>query len=317
MDIRAHFGTGSIVDDMEGILVIDKPSGPTSHDIVDILRRKSGIKRIGHTGTLDPMATGVMVVLIGRATRVSRFLELEPKTYIAEATFGITTDTQDITGEVLSESAGMPDEATIKRLLPDFAGDILQVPPMVSAVKIGGKKLYKLARAGHEVERPARGVHIFRFEFLESFEAEGRLKAVFEVECSGGTYVRTLIHDLGERAGGGAALSALRRTRVGRFGLEHALTIDALGDDSNSITEHLLSVDNALDHLAEATIKTDAVAFVKNGRLLDEDVLITYPKDADPQSYLRIKTTDGEFLGLGRVRLSEGFSVAPEVVLAQ
>lgn len=317
MDIRANIGAGSVVDEMEGILVIDKPSGPTSHDIVDILRRTSGIKRIGHTGTLDPMATGVMVVLIGRATRVSRFLELEPKIYIAEATFGITTDTQDITGELLSESDAMPDEATLLGLLPAFTGEILQVPPMVSAVKIGGKKLYKLARAGHEVERPARNVHIFRLELLESFESEGRLKVVFEVECSGGTYVRTLIHDLGERAGCGAVLSALRRTQVGRFNLEHALTMGALGDDSNAFSARMLSVDNALEHLPEAIVKSEAVSFVKNGRLLDEMVLASYPKEVEPKSYVRIKTIAGEFLGLGRVRESEVFSVAPEVILAQ
>lgn len=317
MDIRARLGTGSVVDEMEGILVIDKPSGPTSHDIVDILRRASGIKRIGHTGTLDPMATGVMVVLIGRATRVGRFLELEPKIYVAEATFGITTDTQDITGEPLSESDTMPDEAALLELLPAFIGDILQVPPMVSAVKIGGKKLYRLARAGREVERPARNVHIFRFELLKTFKSEGRLKALFEVECSGGTYVRTLIHDLGERAGCGAALSALRRTQVGRFKLEHALTMGALAENPEALAQRLLSVDHALEHLPEAIVCNEAVSFVKNGRLLDETVFAAYPKEAEPKSYVRLKTIAGEFLGLGRVRESDAFSVAPDVILAQ
>jgi tRNA pseudouridine55 synthase len=173
---------------MNGIIVVDKPAGKTSHDVVNIIRRKASQKRVGHTGTLDPMATGVLVLMLGKATRLSRFLDLEPKVYIAEALFGITTDTQDITGNIVEqkqESANFVSEDDIKRVLPEFTGDIEQIPPMVSAIKIGGQTLYKLARKGIEIERPSRQITIHELELLDYESSRQSI-----VEGSRGTVIK-------------------------------------------------------------------------------------------------------------------------------
>jgi len=299
---------------MDGVIVIDKPSGITSHGVVDVLRKAIGLKRIGHTGTLDPMATGVMVLLLGRATRIGRFLELEPKEYIAEALFGVVTDTQDITGKVTRESAKEVDVEDIKRLIPDFTGEIYQIPPMVSAIKIGGKPLYKLARQGKVVERPERRVTIYEFELLDFFETEGRQKAVFRVLCSGGTYVRTLIHDLGERLGTGATLSSLRRTKVGKFTLHEAVNTDKIKSDTGIIFRNIISMDDALPHLAEVIVKDSAVSPVLNGRRLQDNMLESHPETAELTDYAKIKSTAGKLLAIGRVTEKDHTVIAPEVV---
>lgn len=207
---------------MNGILLIDKPEGWTSHDVVAKLRRILGERRIGHSGTLDPMATGLLVVFVGRATRAVEFAESHEKEYIAGMRFGMSTDTQDITGAVLRESAQKPSKEELLRVLPQFRGELLQTPPMYSALKVGGKKLYELARSGVEVERKSRKVTISELEML----GEENGDYLFRVVCSKGTYIRTLCSDIGDTLGCGAALSSLRRTRAGRFSVDDAITID-------------------------------------------------------------------------------------------
>lgn len=300
---------------MDGVLVIDKPAGPTSHDIVYVIRRAAGLKKVGHTGTLDPMATGVLVILIGRATRIAQFLELEPKEYIAEAVFGIETDTQDTTGTVIRESPVDINIDDINRVVPDFTGAILQIPPMVSAIKIGGRTLYKLAREGKEIERPPRRVTIYSLEIIDFFKAEDRYKATFKVLCSGGTYIRTLIHDIGARLGVGATMSGLRRTRVGRFTLSEAVSIDSIKEDPSIISRAAIGMDSALSHLSAVIVKETAVQAVRHGQILQDTMLETGPLRYAIEDILRIKDSGGNLLALGRIIEYEGrTAVAPKVV---
>lgn len=217
---------------MNGIVVIDKPAGMTSHDVVARCRRALGVKRIGHAGTLDPGATGVLVIGVGRATRLLRFLEAHDKTYEATVTFGVTTTTFDADGDPIEEcDASGLSRATVEAALDALRGEIDQVPPMVSAVKVGGERLYAKARRGEEVERAPRRVTIHELR-LDSFEPATRPVARLVVRCSKGTYVRSLAADLGEAVGTGAHLAALRRTAVGPFTLARARGLDGLTSES-------------------------------------------------------------------------------------
>ena len=209
---------------MTGIAIVDKPEGWTSHDVVAKLRRALGEKRIGHGGTLDPMATGVLPIFVGRATRAASFLESADKEYLASVRFGLTTDTQDTTGQVLSESALRPSEGEVEAALRGFLGKQEQLPPLYSAVKVEGKKLYQYARAGREVERQPRMIEISAVEPL-GFSPEGDYR--FRLTVSKGTYVRTICHDLGRKLGCGGAMSALRRLRAGAYGIGEASPLEA------------------------------------------------------------------------------------------
>lgn len=214
----------------DGLVVVDKPAGWTSHDVVGKLRRVYGTRRVGHAGTLDPMATGVLLVGIGRATRLLRFLQTEGKAYRAEITFGVATDTLDAEGEVTETHDVALTAGALRGALAGFVGEIDQVPPMVSAIKVGGRKLYELARQGQEVERAPRRVTIERLDLVELVDGP-HPRATVEVECSSGTYVRSLAFDLGAALGAPAHLSALRRTRVGAYPLADAVTVAAIEAD--------------------------------------------------------------------------------------
>jgi tRNA pseudouridine55 synthase len=208
---------------MFGIVLIDKPLEFTSHDVVGKLRRKFNTKRIGHAGTLDPMATGLLVVAVGPATRFLQYLPLEPKVYRAVVRFGVTTDSYDSEGEIVSE-APVPHDFAVRlpEIIESMIGRQEQIPPMYSAVKVQGQALYKLARQGIEIERKSRTIFIERMDILTLGEATLEV----EIECSGGTYVRTIAHDLGEQMGCGAYLQSLVRTGIGRFNLENAKSLD-------------------------------------------------------------------------------------------
>ena len=208
---------------MFGIVLIDKPLEFTSHDVVGKLRRKFNTKRIGHAGTLDPMATGLLVVAVGPATRFLQYLPLEPKVYRAVVRFGVSTDSYDSEGEIVREAPVPVDlQAQLSEIIPTMLGLQPQVPPMYSAVKVQGQPLYKYARQGIEMERKSRNIHIERMDVLSTTDATVEL----EIECSGGTYVRTIANDLGEKVGCGAYLQSLVRTQIGRFSLEGAKTLD-------------------------------------------------------------------------------------------
>ena len=204
--------------DINGVLIIDKPTDWTSHDVVAKLRGALRIKRIGHGGTLDPMATGVLPIFIGQATQRSSTSTDADKEYIAGIKFGVVTDTQDITGKVLSENDASVTAQELKAIIPRFTGPQKQIPPMYSAKKQGGKKLYELARKNIEVEREPREIEIKEFELLGD--------NLFRIKCSKGTYVRTLCHDIGTALGCGAAMSSLRRTMSGIYRIEDAVTLE-------------------------------------------------------------------------------------------
>jgi tRNA pseudouridine55 synthase len=211
--------------EMEGVLLVDKPSGLTSHDVVYHLRRKLQMKKIGHAGTLDPMATGLLVMLIGKATRISQYLISVDKVYEGEATLGVVTDSQDAQGEVMETRPVPPlTEAQVRETMKSFLGDQYQMPPMHSAIKIGGVPLYKMARKGEEIEREPRFIRISSFE-LTSFALP---KLGFTVHCTKGTYVRTIANDLGNKLGSGAHLSALRRTGSGKFNISQCMPLEQI-----------------------------------------------------------------------------------------
>ena len=275
---------------MLGILVVDKPLGFTSHDVVAKLRRLLGTRRIGHAGTLDPLATGVLVVAVGPATRFLQYLPLEPKLYTARVRFGRETASYDAEGDVIRESPVPSDlPARVGRALPSFLGLQEQLPPMYSAVKVNGRPLYDYARKGHEIERRPRMIHIARLEaHIEARDLpNGREndEVEIEVECSGGTYIRTLAHDLGQRLGCGAYLSGLVRTRVGRFTLKDAVLLE------NASPDALLDLGDALSDLPALSLTPDEEVKIRNGVAIG----ITEPLDA-PRLVLR--STDGSVIGI-------------------
>lgn len=246
---------------LNGFFVIDKPAGVTSHDIVAMVRRAIGQKKVGHTGTLDPFATGVLPVAVGEGTKTIQFLDESEKEYRAVLRLGISTDTQDLTGEALSERPWSHLEpGDLERLVPQFLGKLRQLPPMFSAIKQGGVPLYKLARKGIEVEREEREVeiHALSFDWIRLPEA------CFTVRCSRGTYVRTLACDMGEALGCGAHLLELRRTRSGLFREEEALSIDTLAASMRQ-QDLLFPLDRALSHLKELNLTESGGKKVANG----------------------------------------------------
>ncbi|MCD4685091.1 MAG: tRNA pseudouridine(55) synthase TruB [Anaerolineae bacterium] len=249
-----------------GLLNINKPQGPTSHDIVARVRRGTRVKKVGHAGTLDLMATGVLVLCLGPATRLSEYVMGSPKTYRARVHFGITTDTYDAEGDVVAEDAAPVAEDALRAALEPFRGDIMQIPPMYSAIKQGGKKLYDLAREGKEVERPPRPVTISRLDLL-MWEAP---VATLEIECSPGTYIRSLAYDLGQALGVGAHLAALERSASGQFTVADAVAWDDFqaAVEAGTWREFVQPADLALAdvpavHLDEAQANT-----VRNGGMI-------------------------------------------------
>ena len=226
--------------EIDGVLMIDKESGMTSHDVVAIVRKRLGIKKVGHCGTLDPLATGLLLIVLGRGTKIQDLLMAEDKEYVGSMRLGISTDSQDADGEVV-DSRPVPQltAANIEDAFAKYDGDFYQLPPMVSAIKQGGVALYKLARQGKVVEREPRFVHVFAHEIrnitLPDIE--------FRVVCSKGFYVRTYSHDIGETLSCGAHLRSLRRTKSGRFSLDHAITVSQLREEEPSwVCERVLDL---------------------------------------------------------------------------
>lgn len=228
----------------KGILIINKPQDFTSFDVVAKLRRIVGTRRIGHGGTLDPMATGVLPVFIGGATKAADFAASQDKEYVAGFQLGVTTDTQDCTGTVVAKSDKKADKAAVEQALAGFVGEIDQLPPMYSAIQIGGKRLYELARKGQEIDRPRRRITILQMKLL-TFDEESQTGS-FRVVCSKGTYVRTLCHDLGEALGIGGMMTSLQRTRAGIYRLDQSHTLEEIqqAGESGRLPELLIPVES-------------------------------------------------------------------------
>ncbi|HEX8368664.1 MAG TPA: tRNA pseudouridine(55) synthase TruB [Pyrinomonadaceae bacterium] len=279
---------------MDGILIIDKPAGITSHDVVARCRRILKTKRVGHTGTLDPFATGVVVILVGKATRLAQFLDKDRKEYEAVVRLGFETETGDRTGELRITNYELRNvsDAEIENVLKDFRGEIQQTPPMYSAKKVEGKKLYELARKGIEIERKPIKITIYELELIESgqpenedqisnfkfqnedrasrLEPQSRLRGLdrtVRVVCSAGTYIRTLAEDIGRKLETGAHLAELRRTRAGKFDLSQAVTLEKLEEiaAADRLAEILIAMNEALSHLPEIKLSDEEIRKTQNG----------------------------------------------------
>ncbi len=273
---------------MNGIININKPLGMTSHDVVGRLRRILGIKKIGHTGTLDPDASGVLPMCIGRATKTADMLTAQNKQYIAEVTLGSATTTLDASGEVTETSEVNVDESDIQSVVTEFVGNIMQIPPMYSAIKIDGKRLYELARDGVEVERKPRPVTIEKIEIL-SIDLENK-KFSMKVDCSKGTYIRTLCDDIGRRLGCLAHMSALIRTRSGRFCIDDAYTLDEVEKMAeNGNMSFLVPIDKVFEELPKLILSS------RRARLMCNGVQISAQGIIDGETY-RVYDESGSFL---------------------
>ena len=297
---------------MDGALIIDKPAGMTSHDVVARVRKILGERRVGHTGTLDPFATGVLVVLVGRATRLAQFLSGAEKEYEAVIRLGYATDTGDVTGARVetaftaeTQSAQSLRRDQIEAALASLRGEIEQIPPMYSAKKVGGRKLYELARRGEEIDRKAERITVNEFEAIPGNDGLLRLKRdgsqdlKVRVVCSAGTYVRSLAESVGERLGTGAHVAELRRTRAGAFKIQDAISLDRLNEltETEAIEEALISPDAALRHLPALELSADDVKRTLRGiDMRIEDAEASSWTNAEP---LRMRDSTGELIAVG------------------
>lgn len=301
---------------MNGILIIDKPDGLTSHDVVARLRRILKTKKIGHTGTLDPFATGVLVMLVGKATRLARFFDKDVKGYDALVNFGYDTDTGDRTGERIPNPEGFTlppiNPEDLFRIVSGFVGEIQQVPPMYSAKKIEGKKLYELAREGKEIERKPVNVTIYKLQLSQENMPEvpdpDTWNLRFLVQCSAGTYIRTLASDIGREMGHGAHLRELRRTSAGKFNISEAKTLEEM-EASDEAASMLIPMNEALGHLPQLNLDEDRASKTING-------LSTRARlDGMPDGgAIRMIDEKGELIAIGIYDAKEE-NIQPKVVL--
>lgn len=288
---------------MNGILLVDKPSDWTSNDVVCKLRGVFHERRIGHSGTLDPMATGLLVVFIGKATKAVEFSEAQVKTYRAELRLGFVTDTQDITGNVLSENPVNVSYGKLEETVNGFKGEIFQIPPMYSAIKINGERLYNIARTGREVERKARPIIIHDID-IESFDG---VSCIFTVTCSKGTYIRTLCHDIGQALGCGACMSSLRRLSCGNYSIDNAMTLNSIIQcvDADKLEELLLPVDSVFNDLECIQLDKHESERIRNGMVIGTN---------NPDGRFRVYDDNHDFLSLclaesGKLKVIKNFYV--------
>ena len=313
--------TNHLPPSMDGVLVIDKPRGLTSHDVVAVARRELGVAKIGHTGTLDPLATGVLPLAIGRATRLVRFLATSDKDYDALVRFGVTTDTYDITGQEVTRTDTAPLRDEVMRALRSLTGEYLQTPPAYSAKKVGGRRAYHLARStGNAVPLKAVPVHVSRAE-LTGFDG---LTARIVLTCSAGFYVRSFAHALGELTGTGGCLEELRRTRSGEFALNQAMRIEQLADPAR-VASALVPMPGLLSHLPAVTLGNRGLELVSYGRDLesnDYEPVATLPPEAGApaplsppdQTWVRLLDAHGALVGMATARNRSG-ALHPSLVL--
>ncbi len=306
---------------MDGVLIIDKPENFTSHDVVARLRRILKTKSIGHTGTLDPFATGVLVMLIGKATRLAQFLDKDTKKYEAIVRLGFETETGDRTGipksKVQSPKSVSFDE--IENVLKDFRGEIEQTPPMYSAKKVAGKKLYELARKGIEIERKPVNVTIFELDLMENgiWNTENEdnfgvwtLDFGLKVSCSAGTYIRTLAEDIGKKSETGAHLAELRRTKAGKFSIEKSVTLEKLEVivAENKLDDVLISMNEAISHLPEVKLSKEEIKKTQNGIKLKTEQI------ADDGRFFRMIDENENLIAVGFYKAAEK-AIQPKLVL--
>src|SRR5712671_788707 len=311
---------------MDGVLIIDKPAGMTSHDVVARVRRATGHRRVGHTGTLDPFATGVLVVLVGRATRLAQFLSGAEKEYQATIRLGYATDTGDLTGTRVTDFTTQTQRSTeihreeIESAMAALRGEIEQTPPMYSAKKIGGRKLYELARRGEQIERPSVRVQVSEFvvtahdDALKKENTNGTRDLSVRVACSAGTYIRTLAEDFGKQLGVGAHVAELRRTRAGEFKIGESITLDRLSEvgQSGSFAEVLISPDAALSSLPAMDLEAEIALRVTQG--IDVRVEEAHQPLWPDRQPVRLRNINGGLIGVG-IYDAQRSAVHPKVVI--
>ncbi|MBA2314331.1 MAG: tRNA pseudouridine(55) synthase TruB [Chloroflexi bacterium] len=301
---------------LDGILIVSKPPGPTSHDIVALVRRLSGTKRVGHGGTLDPFAGGVLPLFLGRATRVVEYHLGDRKAYRATVCFGATSTTDDLDGELIPVDGPGPTREAVEAALPALQGRVTQTPPIFSAIKVGGRRAYALARAGEAVEMRPREVEIWRLELLTWDDTDpARPIAVLDVECSAGTYVRAIARDVGAAVGSGAYLAALVRMASGPFQLDDAIPLDdiraAAGEGTGQLAALLRPIDTGLEHLAAVALTAGELGAFARGQHIRPDGGV---RDIAEGAIVRVTGPDGELLGIARVG---GGRLAPDKVLVE
>ena len=279
-----------------GMINVYKEKGFTSHDVVAKLRGICKQKKIGHTGTLDPDAVGVLPVCLGCATRLCDMLTDKDKEYVAVLRLGITTDTQDATGKVLAEKEVSVSEEEVRAVIASFEGEQLQIPPMYSALKVNGKKLYELAREGKEIERKARPIVVHEIEIL----SENMPEFTIRVKCSKGTYIRTICHDIGQKLSCGGVMVSLKRTKVGNFGIEDAYTLSQIEDmaKEGKLCEILLPVEKVFEKLPEIRVKETAMKALLNGNQLKKEEIPMLSDEALKAEEVRVYGADGRFYGV-------------------
>ncbi len=290
----------SINGNLNGIICINKPQDFTSFDVIAKLRGIMRVKRLGHAGTLDPMATGVLPIFVGRATKACDILPDHDKTYVAKFKLGATSDTQDIFGKILTETAVSDDitAETIEGILPIFRGEIEQIPPMYSAVRVNGQRLYDIARSGAVIEREPRKITIYTLNLLDynckTHEGE------FEISCSRGTFIRTIIHDIGEKIGCGALMTSLVRTKACGFSLENCVTLEdlqKLSDENISAEKHLFPIEKVFDFMTKINLSTHQEKLYKNGIRLDIDKMDFAFSEENPTEKFAVYGSENNFIG--------------------
>ena len=300
---------------MHGVLVVAKPAGPTSHDVVALVRRLAGTRRIGHGGTLDPFASGVLPLFLGGATRVVEYHLGDDKAYRATICFGATSTTDDLDGELTPVDGGAPERAGVETALAGMLGVQLQKPPAYSAIQVGGRRAYAMARAGETVDLPPRRVELHALDLVEWDDADpARPIAIVEVRCSAGTYVRAIARDLGERLGSGAYLGALVRTASGPFHLDAAHSLDAVraaaaADGPEGVRRLLLPIDTGLEAMPAVALSQAEIADATQGRFVRP---VAGVRGAAEGVAVRLLDDAGVLVGLGR---REGTRIAPTKIL--
>ncbi|MFZ7119771.1 MAG: tRNA pseudouridine(55) synthase TruB [Eubacteriaceae bacterium] len=292
---------------MNGIININKSINMTSHDVVNIIRRKLKIKKVGHTGTLDPIAEGVLPICIGNATKISQFIIEKDKEYIAEAVLGIKTDTFDRTGKVLKTNNSIPKENEISNALNQYVGDVLQTPPIYSAIKVSGKKLYEYARENIQVDIKPREVKIYDIELLEYSYPKLKIK----VACSKGTYIRSLCNDIGEVLGSFAHMNSLVRTKSGSFTIENTVNLNKFEDmNALEIQNIMYPIDYPLDHFKKVDIKESSTKYLLNGNILFQKN-ITQNLDLFHENEIVKLYSQNNFKGLGKILCEDYQKIKP------
>ncbi|MCL6603043.1 MAG: tRNA pseudouridine(55) synthase TruB [Paenibacillus sp.] len=303
------------MSELEGVLAVFKPAGFTSHDVVAKARRILGMKRIGHTGTLDPQVTGVLPLCLGRATRVVEYIQELPKEYVATLRLGMSSDTEDLTGTIMEtvEEVHVTEEQ-VREALQTFSGVISQTPPMYSAVKVDGKRLYELAREGKTVERKSREVEIYEIEMLDMVWNDKYPDITFRALCSKGTYIRTLCVDIGQALGVPGVMVKLTRTMSAGITADHCLTLEEIAEhrEAGTLEEHLIPADQAIAHMPMHTVLEEKRKSALQGQRLSSRFVAPEVKHA---GHFRLYDLQGTFLGI--YELEEGGAIAPVKVFAQ